>query len=390
MLGPEGRDRFGRKRFTGNSLIALNREIEERERIHKTVETLAGQVERFQFGGGADAFREQTTILPELGVATVPISPSLLADLIIEQPELQGLLVARERYLYAPARLECGTITPHPLARMNVVDGTPGGRGVKVAVLDTGYAGHPDFRGRSIATLFFAGSDATDTDGHGTHCLGLACGPLVPKDLTVERYGVAWDSEILAIRVLVDRQTGTDTSILLGMLAAKLAGAAIINLSLGSSVLLDEPYNVVFELVARQLLDQNVLTIAAAGNSPDGASHPVEHPANCPSVMAVAAVDNKFKKWGLSCVEQNDCSRVDIAAPGECIRSSSVGRGYAYESGTSMAAAFASGVAALWAEADPPRYRGRDLWTALISTTSPVPDAEESEVGAGIVQAPEP
>ncbi|HKQ96606.1 MAG TPA: S8 family serine peptidase [Candidatus Polarisedimenticolia bacterium] len=387
MLGPEGRDRFGRKRFTGNSLIALNRDVRKRERIHQTVDTLAAEVQRFRFDGDADAFRRQTTILPEFGVATVPISPSVLADLIIEQPELQGHIVARERYLYAPAPLAGNTITLSPLARMNVVDRTPGGRGVKVAVLDTGYADHPDFGGRRLdkrSAIF--GESPTDIDGHGTHCLGLACGPKAPTDPTIDRYGVAWDADILAIRVLVDRQTGTDTSILLGMLAARLAGAAIINLSLGSSVQFDEPYNVVFELVARQLLDQDVLTIAAAGNCPDLARFPVEHPANCPSVMAVGAVDHNFKKWGVSCVEANDCSRVDIAAPGEGIRSSSIGGGYAYESGTSMAAAFASGVAALWAGRNPDN-RGRRLWIKLSENADTMPGDEES-VGAGIVQAP--
>lgn len=386
MLGPEGRDRFGRKRFTGNSLIALNRDIEERGQIRETVDTLAGQVQRFRFDGGADAFRRQTTIFPELGVATVPISASFLADLIIEQPELQGHIVARERYLYAPMALPCGTITTGALARMRVGDATPGGKGVKVAVLDTGYADHPDFEGRRIQKTWVVEGDSTDRDGHGTHCIGLACGPKVPKDRTVDRYGVAWDSGILSVRVLADRRTGTDTSVLAGMLVAVAAGAPIINLSLGSSVELDEPYNVVFELVARQLLDHGFLVIAAAGNCPDGARNPVEHPANCPSVMAVGAVDHEFKPWGVSCVARNDCSRVDVAAPGACIRSSSLASGYAHESGTSMAAAFASGVAASWAGTSR-QPRGRDLWAALIGAAARQPGAE-AEVGAGIVRAP--
>jgi subtilisin family serine protease len=386
VLGPEGSDRYGRKRFTGRSLIALRSDIEDRARILQTVDFLASRVELFGFDGSGNAFREEFVAFPEFGLATAPISPSLLADLVVGQPELQGHVVERERYVYGPMPLNCGEVTPDPLGEMGI-GATPGGHGITVAVLDTGYAKHPDFDGRNLQTKYLIGKSAVDTDGHGTHCLGLACGPRVPTDRGIDRYGVAWDADILSIRVLLDRSEGTDTTILEGIRVAAKAGADIINMSLGSSVDFDEPYNVAFEIVARKLLDSGILLIAAAGNDPVGARNPVEHPANCPSIMAVAALDHNFKAWDFSCVEQNDCAKVDIAAPGECIISSSLNNTYARESGTSMACAFVAGVAALWAETDS-RLRGRELWNALLENARDV-GAERSDVGAGLVQAPQ-
>src|SRR5882762_5280072 len=56
------------------------------------------------------------------------------------------------------------------------------GKGIKVAVLDTGLdLTHPDFKGRSITTKSFVDGEAVqDGDGHGTHCTGTSCGPAVP------------------------------------------------------------------------------------------------------------------------------------------------------------------------------------------------------------------
>jgi subtilisin family serine protease len=66
------------------------------------------------------------------------------------------------------------------------------GKGVKVAVLDTGLLlAHPDFLGRSIVSRSFLSGvgSANDGHGHGTHCTGAACGPLQPA--IGPRYGAA-------------------------------------------------------------------------------------------------------------------------------------------------------------------------------------------------------
>lgn len=378
MLGPEGKDHFGRKRYTGKTLVALPSEVGNRESIASKVGILLEETEITTFDWEKDVF-------PEFGVATIPLSPSIVEDAMIDRPALRGLIVEREHYVYTPQPLPCGEITPDPLKEMKVDISQYSGDGIYVGVLDTGYADHPDFHGRNITTTYHIGTDAVDIDGHGTHCIGLACGPQSPA---IGRYGVAYKSSILSARVMFDRGTGTDSSVLAGMREAWRRSVHVVSLSLGSSVQLDEPYSFVFEIVARLMLDRKILTIAAAGNDPAGARYPVERPANCPSIMAVAAVDHEFKVWDRSCVARNDCQSVDIAAPGECIRSTSLAGGYAYESGTSMAAAFVSGIAALWAEKGP-AYRGRRLWKALRSKTKSVASATVADVGRGLIQAPQ-
>ncbi len=56
------------------------------------------------------------------------------------------------------------------------------GRGIRVAVLDTGLdLGHPDFARRNIVSQSFVPNQPVqDGNGHGTHCIGTACGPRVP------------------------------------------------------------------------------------------------------------------------------------------------------------------------------------------------------------------
>ncbi|AQA24463.1 subtilase family protein [Rhodococcus sp. MTM3W5.2] len=59
------------------------------------------------------------------------------------------------------------------------------GVGIKVAVLDTGMdLGHPDFMGRAMVGRSFVGQPVQDLHGHGTHCIGTACGPKAPPGTT--------------------------------------------------------------------------------------------------------------------------------------------------------------------------------------------------------------
>src|SRR5699024_2418744 len=69
------------------------------------------------------------------------------------------------------------------------------GAGVGVAVIDTGFdTTHPDFRGRELTThSFVPGETIEDIHGHGTHCIGTACGSV---DGDGQRYGVASGAHI--------------------------------------------------------------------------------------------------------------------------------------------------------------------------------------------------
>lgn len=264
------------------------------------------------------------------------------------------------------------------------------GRGVRVAVLDTGLdLGHPDLGGRPVeAVSFVAGEGPEDGHGHGTHCIGTACGALSPRQ--PPRYGVAGGAEILAGKVLDSRGRGEDAGILAGIDWALTQGCAVVSLSLGAPVRPGDPPSAVFEQVGRRALRRGTLLVAAAGNEsrrPDEV-RPVGHPANCASIMAVGAVDRNLQVAWFSCAGFDpQGGQIDIAAPGVAVRSAWPGAQlYATLDGTSMAAPHVAGIAALLAEADP-SARGYALWALLVQNARRLP-LPARDVGAGLVQAP--
>ena len=264
------------------------------------------------------------------------------------------------------------------------------GKGIRVAVLDTGFdLQHPDFAGRSVTSQsFITGQAVQDGHGHGTHCIGTALGAKCPG--VRPRYGVAHEAEIFAGKVLSNAGSGSDTGILAGIEWAVQNKCAVVSMSLGAATRPGQPFSQVFERVALRAQEQGTLIIAAAGNESQrpGIINPVGHPANCPSIMAVAAMDvqgaiARFSNRGIN----PDGGQVDIAGPGVDVHSSwPMPTRYRRISGTSMATPHVAGIAALYAEADP-AARGAALGRALtggaLRLTLP-----SSDVGAGMVQAP--
>ena len=277
------------------------------------------------------------------------------------------------------------------LQAVRAVNSCRGGAGIAVAVLDTGFdEAHPDFAERNVtAQSFVAGEDAADGHGHGTHCIGTATGAKCPA--TQPRYGVAYEADIFAGKVLGNAGSGNDAQILAGIDWAVANGCAVISMSLGSATAPGEPFSEVYETVARRASQAGSLIIAAAGNESERPNviNPVGHPANCPSIMAVAAVDvnmaiASFSNRG---IDPNG-GQVDVAGPGVAVHSSwTMPTRYRRISGTSMATPHAAGIAALLAEANP-KERGAALGKLLSATARRLPGLPSADVGAGLVQAP--
>lgn len=264
------------------------------------------------------------------------------------------------------------------------------GAGIKVAVLDTGFDhSHPDFFGRAITKKLFAtNSSEDDVHGHGTHCIGTACGPLRPTHGV--RYGIAYEAEIFAGKVLGDDGFGTDRSIIAGIDWAVEQGCQIISMSLGAATNVGDLPNDDYERIGRICLDSGSLIVAAAGNESDRPRFiaPVGSPANASTIMAVAAVDRQFEPARFSCGGINRGQDVDIAAPGVDVLSSLPGGKYARWSGTSMATPHVSGVAALLAQSDK-KLRGGALWARLLQLTLGL-NHPARDVGTGLLQASPP
>jgi subtilisin family serine protease len=261
------------------------------------------------------------------------------------------------------------------------------GRGVRVAVLDTGFdVRHPDFIGRSITTQsFILGETVQDAHGHGTHCIGTACGSPDPDG--TRRYGVGTEAEIFAGKVLSDSGSGSDRGILAGINWALANNCAIVSMSLGADI---RETSRAYETVGKVALDRGTLIVAAAGNNARRPGDPgfVGVPANSPSIMAIAATDaaNQIARFS-SGSGNGDGGRVDLAGPGVKVFSSwPLAQRYNTINGTSMATPHVSGIAALWCEAT--GLAGRELWTVLVQNAKAL-DVPSVDVGAGLVQAPQ-
>lgn len=267
------------------------------------------------------------------------------------------------------------------------------GAGVKVAILDTGFDfDHPDFAGRAIVSeSFVPGETAFDGQGHGTHVAGTAVGPRTRAALggAARGYGVAPKAELHVAKVLGDDGSGREGDILAGILWALQAGCEVISMSLGRRPLPGDDAGD-YERIGRMALEQGSLIVAAAGNESlrsFGVISPVSAPANAPSILAVAAIDEDrsvadFSNGGL--IEGG--GEVDVAAPGVGVFSAAPGGERRRLSGTSMATPHVAGLAALLAESDP-SLRGQALWDALTSQAGAL-DAPARDVGAGLAQAP--
>jgi subtilisin len=293
------------------------------------------------------------------------------------------------------------TMSTWGLQITKVVNSKFSGRGIKVAVLDTGLdLTHPDFAGRRIVSKsFIPNQEVQDRNGHGTHCIGTACGPLSPP--IPPRYGIGYETEIFVGKVLSNQGRGTDSEILAGIEWAIANGCQIISMSLGARVSLGQPYSGLFEVVADRALRNGTLIIAAAGNESQrhlGIVEPVGHPANCPSIMAVGGIDSQLQvAWFSNAGLNSNGGQVDIVAPGAEPRTLGVSsRTDVYSSypmptryrrlaGTSMAAPHVAGIAALYAEAI--GATGRVLWNRLTQNALRLP-LPSVDVGAGLVQAP--
>ena len=377
------------------------------------------------------------TAVSNLGVAVVTLDPERLqsltaavagdAPILAVEPEqimyaIEGDVVSGNTANYLQGYKDGvtnlvdslnGNVTPEQkLTTNNYSDGTAtwglqatkvvgsnySGAGIKVAVLDTGLdLTHPDFANRVIIEKsFITGEAVQDLQGHGTHCIGTACGPLNPPDTASPmRYGVAHNAEIYVGKVLSNQGSGTDGGILAGIDWAISNGCQIISMSLGAPTTVGTTYSPVYETVAQRALERGTLIIAAAGNESRDFStgkrkippNPVGRPANCPSIMAVAAVDNNLQIASFSNGSINpQGGQIDIAAPGVDVYSTwYMPIRYQTISGTSMATPHVAGIAALYAEAT--GKKGLELWGLLMreSRRLALPSVD---VGVGLAQAP--
>ncbi|MDX2294188.1 MULTISPECIES: S8 family serine peptidase [Streptomyces] len=264
------------------------------------------------------------------------------------------------------------------------------GKGVKVAVLDTGIdAGHPDVAGLIDGSASFVpGETVTDVNGHGTHVAGTIVGSGAAS--AGDHKGVAPDADLYVGKVLGGAEgSGQDSWVMAGMQWAAESGADVVNMSLGDSYPTDgsDPMSRLVDALSEQY---GTLFVIAAGNA---GPESISAPGAAAAALTVAATDKQDRLASFSStgpLASSGGMKPDIAAPGVAItaaRSQAMTDGgeglYRTISGTSMATPHVAGAAALLAQQHPD-WTGAQLKEHLMSTAKGLGDAYSPyEVGAG-------
>ncbi|MGG0737702.1 S8 family peptidase [Niallia taxi] len=217
------------------------------------------------------------------------------------------------------------------------------GKGMKIAILDTGCdTTHPDLQERIIGGYNFTDDDNsnpdiyTDYNGHGTHVAGTIAAVENANGVV----GAAPESSLLIVKVLNGQGSGQYDWIANGIHYAIEQNVDIISMSLGGP----DDVQALHDAVKRAV-DNQILVVCAAGNEGDGRDTTEElgYPAAYNEVISVGSVDFTRSSSEFS----NSNREVDLAAPGENILSTYLNGQYARLSGTSMAAPHVSGGLAL-------------------------------------------
>jgi type VII secretion-associated serine protease mycosin len=237
---------------------------------------------------------------------------------------------------------------------------TTKGAGVTVAVLDTGVdADHPDLRGNVLTGKDIVGFGAKRGDRawarHGTAMAGIVAGHGHGSGGGDGVMGVAPEAKILPVRVILEdgdpyrakaRKT-RGNALAEGIRWAADHGADVINLSLGDDSASAHPEPAEDEAI-QYALRKGVVVVASAGNGGEKGDR-VSYPAAYPGVIAVTAVD----RYGTRASFSTRRWYATVSAPGVDVVIADPDRKYYEGWGTSAAAAFVSGAAALVTSAHP-------------------------------------
>jgi membrane-anchored mycosin MYCP len=258
------------------------------------------------------------------------------------------------------------------------------GAGVTVAVVDSGVdADHPQLQGKVLpgADFFLVGNLPGNFDcvSHGTAAASIIAA--APAQGVGFR-GVAPDARILPVRV-TDRElndSGNATPINPGIVAEGIryaadSGARVINLSLSGYGDFPDIRDAVAYAQAK-----DALLVAAVGNRAEQGAAP-SFPASYDGVLGVGSIDIN----GVRAEGSQIGPYVDIVAPGQDVVGAARAAGHDYWAGTSFAAPFVSGVAAL-VRATYPELTAPQVAERLTATADPAPGGKDSaEYGAGVV-----
>ncbi|HMO17735.1 MAG TPA: S8 family serine peptidase [Oligoflexia bacterium] len=283
---------------------------------------------------------------------------------------------------------------------------TTGINNIVIGVVDSGVAvNHPDLRdnmwvnsgevpsgsdsdGNGIVDDIYGynaiskNGNPNDDNGHGTHCAGIIA---ARGNNGLGISGVSWNSKIMALKFLDSRGSGSIANAIEAIEYAirqkqKGVNLRILNNSWGGS-----SYSQALENAIRAAGNHNILFVVAAGNNGANNDSTASYPANfnLDNVISVAAID---RNGNLANFSNYGTSRVHLAAPGVGILSTYLNNTYSNLSGTSMAAPFVSGIAALILSREP-NLSASQLKSRLIYSARPLANLNNLVSSGGIASA---
>ncbi|MFF4492103.1 type VII secretion-associated serine protease mycosin [Streptomyces sp. NPDC001544] len=303
----------------------------------------------------------------------------------------------------SPARADDGQCTfpskkyagrPWALQRVNMDQlwGQSTGKGVQVAVIDTGVdVKNPQLtkavnvsKGKNLLPAENSkgekidrgnNSGTTDTVGHGTRVAGIiAARPAQGTGFV----GLAPDATIIPIKQNDAEGDGTTLTLASAIRYAVQAGAGVINISQDTAnAVAGGPQ---LKQAVDDALARNVVIVASAGNDGLGGNVKVTYPASYKGVLAVAASDRNNERAPFS--QSQDT--VGVAAPGVDMISTVPGGGHCSDNGTSFSAPYVAGVAALL-KAKYPKWTAQEIVAQIEQTAERSIPGHDRLVGWGVV-----
>jgi serine protease AprX len=269
------------------------------------------------------------------------------------------------------------------------------GRGVTVAIIDSGVAPHKDFGDRIKAFKDFGSRKRTphDPKGHGTHVAGIILGDGETVD------GVAPRADLVACRVTSEKDAIEAVDWVIAN--KEKYSIDVLNLSMGVDAHPD-PTKDAFRQAAERAVDAGLVVVVAAGNECKGGVCPatISSPGISPRVITVGALDDRGtpsrkddKIWDKSSQGALQEGKPDLVAEGAGVISTLApnsayagwvekGAEYLALSGSSQAAPMVAGAAALLLQVNP-ALTHNDIKQILTSTADPLPGAPKISQGAG-------
>ncbi|MCH2186619.1 S8 family serine peptidase [Myxococcota bacterium] len=320
--------------------------------------------------------------------AAIEVGPQALLNLI-ESPDVLGI---EEDRTHRPSLATSVALISGDVAHNAGFDGSD----QAVAILDTGIdPNHPAFAGRMLDEACFSrlghcpnGESVQLGPGAGVPCDfdcdhgTLVAGAALALDTEGSQSGVAPDAGIISIMVYSDYQ-GRAASFMSDIISGlehvyalrDFHDIAAVNLSLGGEAFSSEEScdqsNTARKAIIDLLREENIAAIVASGN--DGHSDRITEPACISSAISVGATSKADSVSSFS----NSASFLTLLAPGQQIRTTRIGGGFALASGTSIAAPHVAGAWAAIKEAHPERSVSEILF-ALQSTGEPLIDSQNT------------